>query len=356
MPEIAEQMEWPHYLVNGYLLAILVGFLAVSTILVLRIVRGQPVIPMEPRRDVPWNGIFPGLMLLLVALLTLLFISQSVFKIDSVPGHDEPPANLTLSAVDIWLNSLLTIVVAAVTVVLLVVAAGARSLDFGFSTKHFAGDIKLGVATFLFFAPLIFGLQAALSKFDSTVHPIIQFLQDHPSRAFFVASLVATVLVAPVVEEFFFRVILQGWLEKIFCRDVTLPPVVADLISEDLPGSLESPVEILTFEEPALSNPHETPSTDSSLPAPQSIPERRPLVTPGRKTGVPVVISAIVFALAHLGHGVAPISLFFLALGLGFLYLRTHRILPCIVVHGLLNFTSMLVLWINVWYPIDVAG
>jgi membrane protease YdiL (CAAX protease family) len=36
-----------------------------------------------------------------------------------------------------------------------------------------------------------------------------------------------------------------------------------------------------------------------------------------------------------------PIPLFVLALGLGYLYRQTHRILPCIVVHLLLNACSL---------------
>ena len=49
----------------------------------------------------------------------------------------------------------------------------------------------------------------------------------------------------------------------------------------------------------------------------------------------------MLFALAHLGQGANPISLFFLAIGLGYLYQRTHRIVPCIMVHMLFNAFSM---------------
>ena len=56
------------------------------------------------------------------------------------------------------------------------------------------------------------------------------------------------------------------------------------------------------------------------------------------------LVSAFVFAILHWGHGPDPIPLFFLALGLGYLYHRTHRIIPCIVVHFLVNGLSMLAL------------
>ena len=39
-------------------------------------------------------------------------------------------------------------------------------------------------------------------------------------------------------------------------------------------------------------------------------------------------VSAAIFAFMHLGQGPAPIPLFFLAIGLGYLYRQTHRATP----------------------------
>ena len=55
----------------------------------------------------------------------------------------------------------------------------------------------------------------------------------------------------------------------------------------------------------------------------------------------PILISAFLFAIAHWTHGPDWIPLFLLAIGLGYLYRQTHRVVPCIVVHFLLNATSM---------------
>jgi hypothetical protein len=43
--------------------------------------------------------------------------------------------------------------------------------------------------------------------------------------------------------------------------------------------------------------------------------------------------------------------LFFLALGLGYVYRQTHRILPGIVVHFLLNACSMGMFLVDVFFP-----
>jgi membrane protease YdiL (CAAX protease family) len=55
------------------------------------------------------------------------------------------------------------------------------------------------------------------------------------------------------------------------------------------------------------------------------------------------------FAGAHWSHGPDPIPLFFFALVLGYLYQRTRRILPCVVVHFLLNSCSLAALWLDIY-------
>jgi len=63
---------------------------------------------------------------------------------------------------------------------------------------------------------------------------------------------------------------------------------------------------------------------------------------------LPIVVSAITFALLHFSHGPDWIPLTFLAIALGYLYHRTQRIVPCIVVHMALNSVSFLMLLIGI--------
>ena len=60
----------------------------------------------------------------------------------------------------------------------------------------------------------------------------------------------------------------------------------------------------------------------------------------------PIVVSSAIFALLHLPNGPDWIPLFFLAAGMGYLYQRTHRLLPSLTVHALLNSLSMWGLWV----------
>jgi hypothetical protein len=64
----------------------------------------------------------------------------------------------------------------------------------------------------------------------------------------------------------------------------------------------------------------------------------------------PIIASAVAFGLAHLGYGPEPIPLFLLGLVLGYLYQRTHRILPGIVAHALFNLFTMIILWRMIYH------
>ena len=66
---------------------------------------------------------------------------------------------------------------------------------------------------------------------------------------------------------------------------------------------------------------------------------------------VPIVVSSALFAIAHVGHGPDPAALFFLALLLGYVYQRTHRIVPCIVTHMLFNAASLGALIVMLFGP-----
>ena len=66
----------------------------------------------------------------------------------------------------------------------------------------------------------------------------------------------------------------------------------------------------------------------------------------GAAAVLPIVASAALFAAVHSWPDA--ISLFLLALALGWLYQRTHRLMPSVVLHLCLNATSMALLWLSV--------
>lgn len=165
--------------------------------------------------------------------------------------------------------------------------------DLGLRSEDPLGDIRIGLTTFAVVAIPIFGLNVLVNTLldPQQGHPIVEIVTRFPG--FYWISLVTAVIIAPVTEEFFFRGVLLGWLD--------------------------------------------------------SLPTAREIDVRGRPQLAwwPVGLTSAGFALLHLGHGAAPVALFFFAMILGWLYQRHHRLLPCITLHAALNGTSMLLLGVQ---------
>jgi membrane protease YdiL (CAAX protease family) len=159
-------------------------------------------------------------------------------------------------------------------------------------------------------------------------HPLIQMVMtEEPDMGLLLLAGLAAVVVAPLCEEITFRLLLQGWLEKLedraLLRRAALPetPISEDearIGGQDNGVSPESPY---VYEPPAKGV--------------AGLPHGR----------LPILISAIAFGLAHYGYGPEPVPLTMLGIVLAYVYQRTHRIVPCIVAHALFNLFTMVVLW-----------
>ncbi len=192
--------------------------------------------------------------------------------------------------------------------------------DLGWQVHQWRANVLLGLVGFLVLMFPVFGLQALLNFLYERAfgpppqHPLIQQLLDHPSGPGFLIAAFTAVIVAPLTEEFLFRAVLQGWLERVAIQIARYRDALA---SVPLAQEAERAEGIST-----------------------SSPPGRPLLV------WPIVVSSLVFALMHYSHGVAWIPLFFLALGLGYLYQRTRSLVAPIVLHVSLNASTMLILWL----------
>lgn len=157
---------------------------------------------------------------------------------------------------------------------------GASWRALGLSFGNLRAHVRLGAfVCALAIVPLL-GVAGLLDRLVPYRHPIIDFLLEHRSPVAILAVALAAVVVAPVAEEFFFRRVLQGWLEKVW----------------------------------------------GPWPA--------------------ILTSAVLFGLAHLGHGLGWIPLVGFGVVAGVLTRQTGSILPAIVLHALFNATSLfLVIW-----------
>jgi membrane protease YdiL (CAAX protease family) len=274
-----------------------------------RVVAGQPPLAPVTARAVPWTivDILVSIYIFLLLQVAAGAVVRVLFNLDPRSGLDRMPLNLR--AVLVLTGSIATLATMMASVLLVRWHARATWRDLGIDIKFFARDIGLGVAAFTLLAPPVYGLQMLFVQWFPSEHPVVNLLRERPDPIFLGISAFAAVAVAPVAEEFFFRVLIQGWLHKLHSSS----------------WSLSSWISGRTLLREKGGEPRD------DLPPPE-----------GASIGTwPVFASAAVFSLMHAAHGPDPIPLFLLALGLGYLYRQTRRILPCIIVHLLLNVCSL---------------
>lgn len=180
-----------------------------------------------------------------------------------------------------------------------------------------------GVATIMLLPPVLI-LQGILSSLIDYHHPLLDVLQRPQPVSVLLAMAISSTLVAPLAEEFFFRGLLQGWLGSL--AGTGSSPAEEPQGPLEIAESPEGPVAAEVTESGHLAP--EQPYQSSYV---EHLPQQR------SRAWWPVVVSSLLFAVVHLGQGPAPITLFFLALGLGYLYRQTGRIWAPIIVHMGLN-------------------
>lgn len=218
------------------------------------------------------------------------------------------------------------------------------------------------------------GPQPAADKGHGLDHAAQQLLEAGTPGAIAVAVLMA-VVVAPLIEEFFFRVLLQGWLEALWSRRRRKQPELRaaplSWIPIVLPAALFALIHLRSSEAPR------SPQYLTGLFLGQMAADLLVLgvaivvlrfatgataadlgwnagkLRSDVKLGLLALLAAIGPVLAlkvalmvsvdwnQVGYAPDPIPLFFLALVLGMLYHRTHRFVPSLVLHMAFNATAI---------------
>lgn len=332
-------------------------------VLLARLWHRQPMMSFRPRRPVPWGPVHVALIAVIYIGLEIAAATWVATRAGVMIGQGDSTEALDLQWMPVLLGATAAakVMALAIGVGVLVLTAGANGNDLGFGTKKLVGQALLGFAAFLTIAPPVFAIQALVSSVVPYKHPVIELLKQDAGIGNLLITTVLAVLVAPLVEEFLFRLVLQGWLQRLEWfnrggpqRAAVLAAQNAELIeamlvdaepaetgSVDDRSSPENP-----FASPAALT--EEPLSRETVDDPNDVPMRPILPLLGV---VPICISSLIFAMLHIGQGAAPIPLFVLALGLGYLYWRTGQLLPCIIVHMLLNGTSMALLWLSIYSP-----
>lgn len=230
----------------------------------LRWARGRPVPAAGAAPDTPWGGVE-------VATLIAVYVALSYAALAVLPAGAGLDRQLAAG--------IATNLVTTLAGMSLLRARGATWRDLGFSGAGRA-FLPAGVVLVVVLAPLL-SLAALLDAVVPYRHPLVDFLATRRDTVAIGLAIVAAVVAAPIAEEFFFRRVLQGWLER---------------------------------------------------------------RVPARDEATAIVASAAAFGLAHTGQGLAWLPLVLFGIVLGWLARRTGSIVPCILLHAAFNAVSVTIL------------
>jgi len=372
--ETAQQLLWS--VLGVIFVGILLGSPIVWSKIVGRLSKGESIVPFEPHRAAPW---VVQLVVIVGACLAIgggaAIINRLMHPAPDEPANvaevedareeapeDEPLTDPYRIAAEFLGGAAIELVMVGVLLLLLVWFSGATAKDFGLDFSKFSHDIRLGLLAFLAVCVPTYGLQLVMTQLvKEASHPVTDAIAETSSGVVVLATIVLAVLVAPLVEELLFRVLLQGWLESIVVRRATpdparLPAPLSSALPETGPladAAPEDAADVLAPEPDGQSYESAVESYETS-PANESIEsttfvigdsagsdlgEPMVSVSPG---WMPILLTSMLFALAHISYGPSAVPLFFFSLALGYLYQQTHRIWPSLVVHMSLNSLTML--------------
>jgi len=313
-----------------------------------------PLVDWRSRRPVPWTvlDLISVIAIYLIAsVIVSLFVRElraTVFSAGSttfsVPEH----------VVLLIGNLVLSVVVLAVALPLLAYRTQASLNDLGWSQHGVANDLKVGAIGFVMLAPPTYAVQGLLTTFwQPSKHPLVEMFKESPNPGLFALLFASAVIVAPLFEEFIFRVILQGYLEKALTTHDRLgdhhgSPLVDE---QQLTGHRGA-----DFGDHVNNNPYASPDCEEQSPIDRDARAPDQSELRGWSAWLPIGVSSAIFALLHFEHGPDWVPLLLLATGMGYLYQRTHSIVPSLVVHSLLNATSMWALWVSVKEGVGTTG
>ncbi|QDT12117.1 CPBP family intramembrane glutamic endopeptidase [Stieleria marina] len=363
------------YGINAFVLFAVLGSLVFWTRrLIHRLKSGAslpPLVAMKPRESPRWSV---GEFILMFGLMILSFAGLSyaankvgwvkppvAVEVDSVaepltaaPGDqataEDAPDLLPLLAINTFAGA----IAMGITLIWLITISGCTLSHVGL--KMHSADVQLGLKGAFWFIPPVLLISMFASMMIPYEHPVLDTLAANKVFGTWLMLFVSTAMIVPAVEEFMFRVLLQGGLQRIAdnqhagskiadSQAVGAPgdeldrQAVLQLSPEDRPDSWVADA----YQPPtATSDATATPYETDSLWRPQSY--------------WPIVVTSVFFALMHLGQGAAPIPLFFLSLGLGYLYRQSGSMIPPLIVHMILNGTTLAVEFSRMAAGIEPTG
>lgn len=338
--------DWQTLLLGTTAFAAL-ALLAGSACLVLRrwLHGGQAsLLPLPRRSRGAWTGREVILSFLVVALVPdschallqwLGFYEQFYGR---APSRDQQ---------QLWAMLLAMPMIVAVIVSGLYLSSGTRPAQVGLSPVRLAANGCIGYLGFLALSPLVWGINFVVTQFmEPRSHAFEKILEDAVPIEWVLVFFEATIA-APIYEELVFRGVLQGWLGRaartghFVVAAIVLVVAQFGLLNYVLDSTEKTPFpgwEPTAFAV-ILVAAYVIACCREFAPRPEA-PE-------GKSEAHPYLAiwgTSMLFAVVHGSAWPAPVPLFFLSLGLGWMAQRTHSLIGPIVCHALFNGISCLAL------------
>jgi len=201
-------------------------------------------------------------------------------------------------------------------------------------------------------------------------HPVVVLLSGDASPGTFLLCLFTVVIMAPVAEEFFFRLLLQGYLEKVdfrwqrmqrySARTLGLMPILVSSVlfaslharEPETPRAVELLIRLFMLDSLTklflvtgaiayLKTVRGASWTDLGLRFDTFWEDLRLAFSAYLAVVVPIYVLQEGLSQLFPDSVPDPVPLFCLAVALGYLYFRTHRLMPAILLHLIFNATAL---------------
>jgi membrane protease YdiL (CAAX protease family) len=327
--------------------------------------------PSDQTIEPPWTGrdilvalilvyvIWPGLAFQLVTLsgLATRFHGPAAATRESAAGQAAPERSETgddgdnsphKDILNIRLNLWAHVVAfpfQAVTIPLVFyVLGGAPPARIGFSRKRLGRCVTSGIVAWLLFTPLVFGVNMCATYLTTLLdpgavqaHALSRLAMGGATRTEWVLIIFSAVVIAPVVEESVFRGALQPWFAGFrnggaAAMAAALAVAVTMRETQIAEALRHGGAGLLTALMPALFVLALVPS--------YLWVARNPL----RPDSPAIFGTALLFGSVHAGVWPTPVPLFVLGLALGVLAARTGSLVGSMVLHGLFNSVTCVLL------------
>jgi len=219
----------------------------------------------------------------------------------------------------------------------------------GWQPDNLGRDLRIGLIAFAMVVPTILFLQWLLVLAFPYEHPTMELLAKNATGLTLLATWFSAVIAAPICEEIFFRGVLQAWLQRLGrgATDHVLTGGWDRQRSADA-AAISKPMANASGARSRAGNISKNPYQSPKSPALDWVITDSADRSWTSDAVWPILITSALFALAHAGQGPAPIPLFVFGIALGYLFRRTGSIVPCIVLHMMLNAFSMF------WFTLQV--